>query len=165
MYSQIDIRYSVSQTIAAVKAITNAFPGDVTLCLENKTLYQYVEYADGATVPSDDGNTVLQTVNTELTARWVAISAYTGKSFIGSFTNEDWVEETDGAHYSYTIVLPNKVTSAALHLYDSQHVEVYPETIEYVRDGSGINSIKLIIGAIPDCRFEGTYSIFFDSLI
>ena len=164
MYSQTDIRYHVSDTVATVRSLVNAFPGDITLCIANKTVYQYVEYGAGESIPVDDGSLILQTTDTSLFTRWVALSAFTAKSIAGTFIATDWQQDSTSGLLKYTIALPNKVRQAHIKFYDIQDTEVYVEKVNFVRDVSGLSSINAYVAAIPDCSFAGKYVIFFDGL-
>lgn len=164
MYSQIDIRYSVSDTVQQVRSLIHAFPGNITLCLENRTLYQYCEYAPGASIPTDDGSNILATTDTSLRTRWIAIDLYSSKNFTGTFTANDsgWV--LDGDVYKYTILFPGTVHIAQIVLLDSTFKTVYPEDITFTYN-NGLVSVIISVGAVPDCRFNGSYSVFFDRMI
>lgn len=164
MYSQTDIRYSVSSDISAVRALVHAFPGNITLCLSNKTLYQYCEYSSAADMPNDNGSTVLATTDVSLLSRWVSIDTYSAKSITGSFTTNDWDLSQDGETYTYTILFPSKLNSTNIEITDINGVVVYPEEITYT-NSTGLTGVTLTIGAIPDCRFNGNYSIFFDKVV
>jgi hypothetical protein len=131
--------------------------------LENKTLYQFCEYGPEDTLPADNGSSILATTDATLRARWISIDNYSVKSFIGSFTTEDWTLSNDGETYTYTIQFPNALNSTSIELRDSNGVLVYPEKIQYTSTSSGLTGVTLTIAAIPDCKFNGNYSIFFDN--
>ena len=164
MYSQIDIRYKVSDTVNIVRSLTNAFPGDVTLCLENRKLYQYVEYAAGSTIPADDGVLFLQTTDLLLNSRWVAIEAYSDKCFCGTFTENDWSLESGEEKFTYVINLPQGVKHAKVFLFDETGNEVFPENTQYVETAGFITSVIITVGAIPACNFNGKYRLTFEGL-
>lgn len=164
MYSQIDIRYSVSPDINTIRGLVNAFPGNITLCLENKMLYQYCEYPVGIQLPADNGATVLATTDDTLRSRWISIDMFSAKSLTGSFTVSDWELDQSGEKYTYTILFPNKLQSTNIEVIDVNGVVVYPELVTYSIN-SGLTAATLTISAIPDCRFSGNYSIFFDKVV
>lgn len=164
MYSQIDIRYKISQTINDVRSIVNAFPGDLTLCLENHRLYQYVEYAAGATIPADDGSVILQTTDITLRSRWVALEAFADNCFSFAFETTDWTLVSASNVYTLTLTLPAEVTNINTVVYDSTNTKVYPENIQYVQGVAGISGVVLTVGAVPDCTFNGTVKVFFSGL-
>lgn len=165
MLSQIDIRYSVSKTIAEVKSLVNAFPGNISLCLENNVLYQYVEYATAADVPTANDSTILQTTNPDLLSRWIAIDSFSAKSIYGDIKNSNWVLDATNKVYKYTITLPNTVNSFFVKFIDRNNKEVYVEDVVQPGDIGAIKTIDCIVGAIPDCRFEGKFLVYFDKLM
>lgn len=164
MLSQIDIRYSVSETLADVKGLVNAFPGNLTLCLENNTLYQYKEYATAGEMPVPDDIAVVQTNDATLLSRWIAIDAYTGKSFYGAFKTTDWVYNATDNTYTYKIIFNNKLNGCMIKFLDKDRREVLLEDVVEQVVGDGLQSITGIVGATPDCRFDGMYFIYFDKL-
>ena len=161
MYSQIDIRYKVSNTVADVRSLVHAFPGDVTLCLANHKLYQYVEYTDSDVIPVDDGEFFLQTTNTELLSRWVAVDVFTSACFHGDIELADWVSESGEYIWVFDIVLPMGIKQAKAVFYDMYGYEVYPEDVQYIETDGNITEVIATVGSIPDCRFVGKYQIFF----
>lgn len=164
MYSQTDIRYSVSDSIQQVRSLVHAFPGNMTLCLENKILYQYCEYGSDETLPTDNGSTILSTTDTSLRTRWIASDLYSAKSFSGSFTVNDAGWELNGDVYRYTVIFPGAINIAQTVLLDSNHRLVYPEDVIFT-SSNGLVAVTIIVSAVPDCRFNGSYSVFFDRMI
>lgn len=163
MLSQIDIRYSVSETIADVKTLVNAFPGNITLCLETSTLYQYKEYSNSEEIPTPDDKLIIQTNDSSLLSRWVAIDSFTAKSFTGSFTTADWVLNVADHTYTYTIKFPNIIDGFLIKFVDNTNKEVLVEEVIQEEDSdSKLVSVIAVVGATPDCRFDGKYFIYFD---
>lgn len=164
MLSQIDIRYSVSETIADVKKLVNAFPGNITLCLENATLYQYKEYTASDTIPTPDDKLVIQTDDAALLSRWIAIDAFTGKSIAGTFNIDDWVLDSENNYYTYRISFPNIIDGFIIKFVDNTNKEVMLEDVVQEEVNKDLVAVIGVVGAIPDCRFSGKYYIYFDKL-
>lgn len=164
MLSQIDIRYSVSETLADVKKLVNAFPGNITLCLENATLYQYKEYTSEDTIPTPDDSLVIQTNDTSLLSRWIAIDAFTGKSISGTFDINDWVLDSENNYYTYKVSFPNIVNGFVIKFVDNTNKEVMLEEVVQEEEDNNLVAVIGVVGAIPDCRFSGKYYIYFDKL-
>lgn len=164
MLSQIDIRYSVSETIADVKKLVNAFPGNITLCLENATLYQYKEYTASDTIPTPDDKLVIQTNDATLLSRWTAIDAFTGKSITGTFNIDDWILDTKNNYYTYRISFPNIIGGFIIKFIDNTNKEILLEDIVQEEVNKDLVAVIGVVGAIPDCRFSGKYYIYFDKL-
>lgn len=164
MISQIDIRYSISDTVADVKTLVNAFPGNLTLCLETSTLYQYKEYNAEDKIPVPDDKLVIQTNDSALLSRWIAVGSYTSKSLSGSFSIDDWVFNAANNTYTYTVQFPNIVDGFTIKFLDSTNKEVYLEDVISTLENNKVASVIGVIGATPDCRFSGSYFICFDKL-
>lgn len=164
MHSQVDIRYSVSPLISDVSKLTNAFPGNLTLCLETMMLYQYVEYSDTETIPVPDNNLVIQTNDVTLKSRWVSISAYTAKSFSGAITNSSWVLDSTNNVYRMEITLTNTISGFFIKFLDTNKNEIWVEEVTQQVVNDKITKVICTVGAVPDCRFEGEYLISYSKL-
>lgn len=165
MYSQIDIRYSVSDTIDQVKSLIHAFPGNLTLCLENATLYQYKEYAEGEPIPAPDDIHVIQTADDTLLSRWIAIDTLTSKCLYGDITLGSWSLDNTNNVYNMLIQLPNTISGFFIKFIDNTNKEVYVEDVTEQSAAGKITTVTCTVGSIPDCRFTGKYLLYFDKLV
>lgn len=77
----------------------------------------------------------------------------------GSFTTSNWT--LSNSKYNYTITLTNAQPNANVVFYDSNNQQVFPEEVKLTKSNGNITSVTAVIGADPDCRFAGTYSIFY----
>lgn len=157
--AQSQLRYHTVDTKTTLKGYTNAYAGDMALVLENKTLYQYVEYPVGITLPVDNNESILATTNTDLLTRWVAIDTYTSKAVTGTFTTSSWGSRTANDTYELVVNFVNPVDDFICKVTNSVGTEVKLQDIVSVKVSNQITSAKLIVGAVPDCRFEGSYFI------
>lgn len=162
MISQIDIRYSVSNTIDDVRELVNAFPGNITFCLETHTLYEYTEYSEGDTLPEDDGRLVLQTVDSELSSRWIATSAFTNKTLRGPLI---WEKSVDSDTYFFTVKFPNPVGGYIIKFLDSEGRETWLEEVVEEQEDNSVTSVTCYVGSVPDCRFDGYFYIQYSGLV
>ena len=77
----------------------------------------------------------------------------------GSFTTSNWI--LSNSKYNYTITLETAQLNANVLFYDSNNQQVFPEEIKLTKSNGKITSVTAVIGSDPDCRFSGTYSIFY----
>lgn len=77
----------------------------------------------------------------------------------GSFTTSNWT--LSNSKYNYTITLANAQLNANVLFYDSNNQQIFPEEVKLTKSNGKITSITAVIGSDPDCRFAGTYSIFY----
>lgn len=162
--SQLQVRYLSVKTLEELKNNVNAFPADITLVEENHILYQYVEYADGSTIPTDDGVSVIQTNNPDLNSRWVAIDAYYSNILKNSFSVSDWVEDVQAEVYKITINFINPTPDFFIKVVDTDGKETLVQDITTIRVNDYVTSVVLSVGRTPDCRFNGTYTILKDRI-
>lgn len=115
-----------------------------------------------------DGNTISTTYAKKSTLATVATSGsyndLTNKPTIaastsGSFTTSNWI--LSNSKYNYTITLETAQLNANVLFYDSNNQQVFPEEIKLTKSNGKITSVTAVIGSDPDCRFSGTYSIFY----
>lgn len=77
----------------------------------------------------------------------------------GSFTTSNWI--LSNSKYNYTITLETAQLNANVLFYDSNNQQVFPEEVKLTKSNGKITSVTAVIGSDPDCRFSGTYSIFY----
>lgn len=77
----------------------------------------------------------------------------------GSFTTSNWT--LSNSKYNYTITLAHAQSNANVLFYDSNNQQVFPEEVKLTKSNGKITAITAVIGSDPDCRFAGTYSIFY----
>ena len=163
--AQLQLRYHTVDTLSDLKALVHAFAGDMCLCIANRVLYQYVDYGNGI-LPDDDGYSVIETNDSSLTTRWVAIDSYTQKSLSGTFTAEinanNWHRGNEC--FEYTIPVVNPVNNLTCTVFDAANKVVIPQDIFITKDSDAITSVKITVGMYPDCRFAGSYFIVKDKM-
>ena len=173
--AQIQLRYSTVNTLDDLRAQIHAFPGNMSLVLENKTLYQFVIYGDGVVLPTDDGVSVLATTDADLRGRWVQIDSYStkaveGKIRAGILPNGSWqISNTVDDAYELRIPVVNPVNDFVLKLWEVSNgnykKEVIPQEVLIDKRTKGVTEIIVIVGRVPDCTFEGSYFILKDKML
>lgn len=171
--AQIQLRYLTVGTLDDLRAQVNAFPGNMSLVLENKTMYQYVEYEDATKMPVDDGVSIIATNNEDLLGCWVQIDSYSTKAIEGTFTSTatSWTDQDTVEDDTFELRIPvvNPVNDFILKLWEinnAQHKrEVIPQDIFVKKNTDGVTEIIVSIAKIPDCRFAGSYFILKDKML
>ena len=82
-----------------------------------------------------------------------------GSSQSGTFSVSNWA--SSNGKYILTVSVTGTTSTANIIFYDSNNEQVFPESVLLTKSGNNITSITAIIGSDPDCRFEGTYNIFY----
>lgn len=173
--AQIQFRYLTVNTLDDLRSQIHAFPGNMSLVLENKTLYQFVMYGDEEVLPADDGVSVLATTDAELRGRWVQIDSYSTKAVEGeihagvlphgSWQTSDIVDDA----YELRIPVVNPVNDFVLKLWEVSNgnykKEVIPQEVMVDKRTDGVTEIRVIVGKVPDCTFEGSYFILKDKML
>ena len=77
----------------------------------------------------------------------------------GSFTTSNWT--SSNGKYTYTINLTTAAPNVNALFYDSNNKQVFPEEVTLTKSSGNVTSVVVTIGADPDCRFAGTYSILY----
>ena len=77
----------------------------------------------------------------------------------GSFTTSNWTSSS--GKYVYSISVTGEHANANVLFYDSNNQQVFPEEVQLTKSNGNITSITATVGSDPDCRFAGTYSIFY----
>lgn len=102
------------------------------------------------TLSAGDGITILN---------GIVSSIATSASEYGTFTTSSWT--SSNGKYTLTINLTNTATNISAVFYDSNNKQVFPEDVTLVKTSGNVTAVVATIGSDPDCRFDGTYSIFY----
>lgn len=165
--SQVQLRYITVPTAASLANELTAFPGTLSVALDTKILYEYVEYPSVADKKVADGVQIISLSDNTIPGQWIAVDSFSSKSLSGSFTVGNWhgpVQSTNT--YTYTVNFANPVNNFICKVLDNNGAEVYPQEVIVTTSQDGaVGSVTFHVGATPDCRFAGKYFIMKDKLV